>query len=184
MTSSEPKYPRRRLQVCQNLKTDRLILRRPVADDWPAFHDFMMSDRASFFGSHKHLAKSWRAFAAELGHWEIFGYGMWAVTRHDDDTALGLVGPWTPPDWPETEIGWMILSGDVEGTGIATEAAKAAVAHAFDVLGWDTAVSYIAPGNTRSIRLAKKLGAVLDKDAAGPDADTLVYRHPKGTAHV
>lgn len=184
MTSSEPKYPRRRLQVCQNLKSDRLTLRRPVADDWPAFHDFMMSDRSTAFGSHKNLAKSWRAFAAELGHWEIFGYGMWAVTRHDDDTAVGLVGPWTPPDWPEPEIGWMILSDTAEGTGIATEAAKAALAHAYDSLGWDTIVSYIAPDNARSIRLAEKLGAVLDTAATGPAADTLVYRHKKGPAHV
>ncbi|MFU8822946.1 GNAT family N-acetyltransferase [Yoonia sp.] len=184
MTSSELKYPRRRLQVCQNLNTDRLTLRRPTADDWPAFHDFMMSDRSTAFGGHKDLGKAWRTFASELGHWEIFGYGMWAVTRQDDDTAIGLVGPWTPPDWPETEIGWMILSDAVEGTGIATEAAKAAVDHAFNVLGWDTVVSYIAPGNTRSIRLAEKLGAVLDTGATGPAADTLVYRHPKGQAHV
>jgi RimJ/RimL family protein N-acetyltransferase len=184
MTSSEPKYPRRRLQVCQNLKTDRLVLRRPTADDWPAFHDFMMSDRSAAFGLDHDLGRIWRAFAAELGHWEIFGYGMWAVTRLGDDTALGLVGPWSPPDWPETEIGWMILSDTVEGSGIATEAAMAAVDHAFNVLGWDTVVSYIAPDNTRSIRLAEKLGAVLDTDAIGPKADTLVYRHPKGPAHV
>ncbi|XOY56812.1 MAG: GNAT family N-acetyltransferase [Rhodobacterales bacterium] len=186
MTSSEPKYPRRRLQVCQNLKTDRLILRRPVADDWPAFHDFMMSDRSTAFGGHKDLGKAWRSFASELGHWDIFGYGMWAVTRAGDDTALGLVGPWTPPDWPETEIGWMILSDAAEGTGIASEAARAAIAHAYDSLGWDSAVSYIAPDNTRSIRLAEKLGAAHDAKALGPKPDTLVYRHPnpKGQAHV
>ena len=160
------------------LQTERLILRRPAPADWPAFRDFMMSDRSIAFGSHADLAKSWRAFAAELGHWDIFGYGMWAVTRRGDDTALGLVGPWTPPDWPETEIGWMILADGVEGTGIATEAAQAALTHAFEVLGWDTAVSYIGPGNTRSIRLAVKLGAVLDEAAKAPTPDTLVYRHP------
>lgn len=167
------------MTVAPTLSTERLILRRPTADDWPAFRDFMMSDRSAAFGSHGDLGKSWRAFAAEVGHWYIFGYGMWAVTRRGDDTALGLVGPWTPPDWPETEIGWMILADGVEGTGIATEAAQAALQHAFDVLGWDTAVSYIGPGNTRSIRLAVKLGAVLDEDAKAPTHDTLVYRHPR-----
>lgn len=168
------------------LSTDRLILRRPASGDWPTFRDFMMSDRSAAFGGHRDLGKSWRAFAAELGHWEIFGHGMWAVTRRDEDTALGLVGPWTPPDWPETEIGWMILADGVEGTGIATEAAQAALTHAFDVLGWDTAVSYIGPGNTRSIRLAVKLGAVLDDAAKAPSAGTLVYRHPRpatGASH-
>ncbi|WP_439153860.1 GNAT family N-acetyltransferase [Yoonia sp.] len=169
------------------LATERLHLRRPAPGDWPVFRDFMMSDRSAAFGSHLDVGKSWRAFAAELGHWDIFGYGMWAVTRQGDDNALGLVGPWTPPDWPETEIGWMILAEGVEGTGIATEAAQAALTHAFDVLGWNTAVSYIGPGNTRSIRLAIKLGAVLDEAAKAPGADTLVYRHPrttKGARHV
>jgi RimJ/RimL family protein N-acetyltransferase len=160
------------------LSTDRLILRRPAPRDWDAFHAFMMSDRATAFGGHGDLAKAWRAFAAELGHWEIFDYGMWAVTLKGDDTALGLVGPWTPPDWPETEIGWMIFSPKVEGTGIAAEAAAETIRYAYAVLGWATAVSYIAPGNDRSIKLAVKLGAVLDEAATAPSPDTLVYRHP------
>lgn len=177
--------PCRQRGARMTLLTQRLRLRRPMPADWPAFHDFMMSDRSTAFGGHRDLGKAWRSFAAELGHWDIFGYGMWAVTRQGDDTALGLVGPWTPPDWPETEIGWMILSAQAEGTGIATEAAQAALTHAFGTLGWQTAVSYIAPSNDRSIRLAEKLGAVLDTSARGPAADTLVYRHSsvKGPAH-
>ena len=110
------------------LQTTRLTLRKPTPNDWPVFRDFMMSDRSAAFGGHANLGRAWRAFAAELGHWDIFGHGMWSVTHRDgDDTALGLVGPWTPPDWPETEIGWMILADNVEGTGIATEAARAAI---------------------------------------------------------
>ena len=164
------------------LQTPRLVLRMPQPNDWPAFRDFMLSDRAATFGCHGDLGKSWRAFAAELGHWQIFDHGMWAVTRRGSDTALGLIGPWTPPDWPETEIGWMVFDPRIEGTGIATEAAQAALSHAFDVLGWNTAVSYIAPGNDRSIRLAERLGAALDPQAAGPTPDTLVYRHPRRRA--
>ncbi|MFQ1699624.1 GNAT family N-acetyltransferase [Loktanella agnita] len=162
------------------LTTERLILRRPTPADWPAFRDFFASERSAGVGGPQTIGQSWRQFAAELGHWEIRGYGMWAVTLRGDDTALGLIGPWVPDDWPETEIGWMMLSADHEGTGIAAEAARAAVRHAFDVLGWTTAVSYIAAGNTRSLRLAEKLGAVRDDAAPKPDGypDTLVYRHP------
>ena len=103
---------------------------------------------------------------------------MWAVTLRGDNDCVGLVGPWTPPDWPETEIGWMMFDPAIEGTGIATEAAAAAVKHAYDVLGWQTAVSYIAHTNARSIRLAEKLGAKLDVGAKAPTPETLVYRHP------
>ncbi|WP_411891141.1 GNAT family N-acetyltransferase [Yoonia sp. SDW83-1] len=162
------------------LQTPRLILRRPTPADWPAFRDFYISERAASLGGPATLGKSWRHFASELGHWEIHGYGMWTVTLRGDDTAVGLIGPWTPVDWPETEIGWIILSGDLEGKGVAAEAAAAAVKHAYEVLGWHTAVSYIASENTRSIRLAEKLGAVRDDNAPKPEAypDTLVYRHP------
>ena len=46
-------------------------------------------------------------------------------------------------------------------------------------LGWDGAVSYIAPENTRSIKLAERLGAFHDKKTtASHDPDCLVYRHP------
>ena len=139
----------------------------------------MMTERAHAFAGYMDLGKAWRTFASEIGHWEIFGLGMWAVTKRGSDKALGLVGPWTPPDWPETEIGWMIFDAQSEGTGIAAEAAEAAIKHAYDVLDWTTAVSYIAPENHRSIRLAERLGASLDTQAKGPKDDTLVYRHPR-----
>ncbi|PUB10880.1 GNAT family N-acetyltransferase [Yoonia sediminilitoris] len=165
--------------TCLALTTDRLTMRRPVASDWDAYHDFMMSDRAAFFGSSGDLAATWKTFAAELGHWQMYGCGMWAVTMTGNDTIIGLVGPWCPPHWPEKEIGWIMLSADVEGKGIATEAARAALAHAFGGLGWETAVSYIWPENLRSIRLAEKLGAVVDPTATGPAPEVLVYRHHK-----
>jgi RimJ/RimL family protein N-acetyltransferase len=163
------------------LTTARLTLRPPVPGDWPAFHDFMMSDRSTAFGSHKDLARAFRSFAAELGHWQIKGFGMWAVTRQGEDRCLALIGPWAPPDWPEPEVGWMVLDGSVEGTGIATEAARAAIADAYGRLCWPTVVSYIGAENTRSIRLAEKLGAVLDHGAPQPKPDqpVLVYRHPQ-----
>ena len=163
------------------LQTERLVLRRPVPGDWEAFHAFMMSERSTAFGSHRDLARAFRSFAAELGHWEIFGYGMWAVTRQGSDAALALIGPWSPPDWPEPEVGWMVLAPEAEGTGLATEAARAAIADAYGRLGWPTVVSYVGPENTRSIRLAEKLGAVLDPAAPQPRPDdpVLVYRHPR-----
>jgi RimJ/RimL family protein N-acetyltransferase len=162
------------------LQTERLILRRPEPGDYGAFRGFMTSERSKGLDGPLSIGATWRAFAAELGHWEMLGYGMWAVTIRGDNDAVALVGPWTPEDWPETEIGYMVLDPKVEGTGIAYEATKAAIAHAFDALNWRTAVSYIAPENVRSIALAQKLGAKLDINAPAPAAygACLVYRHP------
>lgn len=163
------------------IETERLRLRRPEPRDAGAMVRFLTSRRAAGIGGPHGAGRAWRSFAAELGHWDIHGFGMFAVTeRTGDDAALGLVGPWFPIDWPETEIGWMMFEG-AEGRGIAFEAARAAIDHAFGDLGWDTAVSYIAPDNARSIRLAERLGARRDPEAAVPDPDKpcLVYRHPR-----
>lgn len=164
------------------LETDRLILRRPNKGDQDICVDFFMSDRAAGVGGPFDLHGAWRHFAYELGHWEIYGFGMWAVTAKDDDTILGLIGPWFPADWPEREIGWMVF-GNAEGKGIAFEAAQAAIKHARETLGWTNFVSYIDADITRSIALAERLGATLDTAAKGPDAHPcLVYRHPKEAA--
>ena len=104
-----------------------------------------------------------------------------APSFHDDDTPLGIVGHWYPWGWPETEVGWVLFDSAHEGKGYATEAARRCVTHAWDALGWDTAVSYIAKDNLASVRVAERLGATLDADAAAPNPDKpcLVYRHPR-----
>lgn len=162
------------------LETERLILRDPRAADVDAYVDFMQSDRSAYVGGPQDAMKAWRSFAVEAGHWLINGYGMWAVTEKGDDTCLGYVGCWYPGGWPEQELGW-ILWPVAEGKGIGYEAAIAARTYAYGTLGWQTAVSYIDFPNERSIALAKRLGCVLDEDAAWPGADAdrcAVYRHP------
>ncbi len=165
------------------LTTPRLKLRPPQADDWPAFAAFMASERAQFVGGPADIGKAWRAFGHVAGHWVLRGFGSFVFTRRDNDSALGLTGPWYPADWPEHEIGWTVWDPDAEGQGLAAEAAAHAREHAYTALGWTTAVSYIAPANARSIALAQRLGAVLDTAADAPDDTALVYRHPApGTA--
>ncbi|MFV0293937.1 MAG: GNAT family N-acetyltransferase; N-acetyltransferase [Paracoccus sp. (in: a-proteobacteria)] len=82
--------------------------------------------------------------------------------------------------WPEHEIGWTVWSPEFEGRGHAFEAASAARSFAQSHLGWDRIVSYIDPGNTRSISLAKRLGAAHDPAATGPASEdpVMVFRHP------
>lgn len=161
------------------LETERLVLRRPKPADIPAAIEFYMSERSQYAGGFVPKFRAWTNATALLGHWEVRGYGLWAVTEKGDDTALGFVGPYYPEGWPDTEIGWVLFE-QAEGRGIAAEAAKAALADARDRLGWSDIVSYIAPENTRSIKLAEKLNAVRDPNAAVPKPEDpcLVFRHP------
>jgi len=159
------------------LETARLILRAPRAEDAAGYIAVHASERARYMGGNQGHSAAWTAFATEIGHWVVHGFGMWAVTRRGDDRRIGMVGGWFPAGWPEKEIGWTLWP-EAEGQGIAHEAALAARAHAYRVWGWKTAVSYVDPANVRSRRLAERLGAVLDADADRVDPEDVVYRHP------
>jgi RimJ/RimL family protein N-acetyltransferase len=160
------------------LETERLTLRGPEPQDLAPFTAFMGSERSRFVGGPRATGEAWRAFAAQIGQWSLNGYGMWVVTWRDADAALGMVGCWNPAGWPEPELAWSLFDG-AEGRGVATEAAEAARACAFERFGWTAAVSYVAPENARSRRVAERLGCAPDETAAQPfETPVIVYRHP------
>jgi len=72
----------------------------------------------------------------------------------------------------------MVVAG-AEGKGIAHEAALAVRDWCYNVRGLTLLMSYIDPRNARSIRLAERMGAVLDESAPLPEGELCVaYRHP------
>ena len=161
------------------LETQRFVLRPPKVADFAPLSAFFASERARHVGGPQTGERAlWNILGHITGHWVLRGFGSFIITAKGEDQALGMVGPWFPATWPEKEIGWTCWDAAREGTGMMTECAEAALTHAFGPLGWTAAVSYIAPDNDRSIRLAEKLGAYLDPAAASPGDDpTLVYRH-------
>jgi RimJ/RimL family protein N-acetyltransferase len=163
--------------IAETLVTNRLTLRRPAVRDLDGFVAFMRSQRARYAGGVRNADDAWREFCIDYAHWDVRGYGSYMVTLTGDDTALGIVGPYFPAGWPEPEIAWLLWP-EAEGRGIAYEAALASRAEAQARLGWTRPVSYIHEDNARSIRLAERLGAVIDPGAATDDNDTRVYRHP------
>jgi RimJ/RimL family protein N-acetyltransferase len=159
------------------LETDRLRLRAPALSDFDAYAAFLGSDRAIHERGPMDRRAAWREFCASLACWSLRGFGGWSVTDRSDGGYLGEVGLFQPVEYPEPEIGWMVVP-EAEGRGIAHEAALAVRVWAYGRLGLKTLVSYIDPANARSIRLAERLGARLDRDAPGIDPGDLVYRHP------
>ena len=160
------------------LETDRLILRAPQMSDFDGFWSFMQTGRSKYVRPpeiDKTLA--WRAFAHVTGMWVLRGYGTFIIEERSSGEPVGMTGPWHPIYWPEREIGWAVWRESAEGEGIAFEAAGATLDYVFSHLKWDTATSYIHPDNTRSIALAERLNAVVDKAATPPDNEpTRVYR--------
>ena len=161
------------------LETERLRLRAPAARDFDAWAAYKASERSHFTGGSQERPQAWRGFCGLIGHWVVRGYGMFILTGHDDDAALGLVGPWFPEGWPGQEIGWMLFDAASEGKGLAREAALATRSHAYDVLGWPTAISLIDANNAPSAALARRLGCVPEGSASLPGFGSAdVWRHP------
>lgn len=158
------------------LETERLVLRGPQPEDYPDFKATFTSFRARYMGGPLNPYESWMLYAAEIGHWEIRGFGMWMIHDKDTDATLGMAGGWQPAMWPEREIAWIIWP-EVAGKGYALEAVDAARRH-FYANGWDSAVSYLDPYNLDSVRLAERLGCAKDKTSKSIGDDDAVYRHP------
>lgn len=160
------------------LHTERLILRAPSQADFAPMCAFYASDRATFVGGKMDSEQVWRALAGEAGHWSLMGYGRWSVVERATGSIAGMIGLWNPEGWPEPEIGWDLYEG-FGGKGYATEAAQAARTYAYDVLGWPTAISLVAPANEASRRVAQRIGAQRDGDFDHIRFGTLqVWRHP------
>ncbi|ABD53670.1 GNAT family N-acetyltransferase [Jannaschia sp. CCS1] len=161
------------------LLSERLTLRGPSPSDFEAIAAFRASDRARFVGGPSSKAESWQYLAGLIGHWDMRGYGRWIITETGyEETALGIVGPHYPYDWPEPELAWTLFEG-AEGKGYAFEAARLARDYAYQTLDWETAVSFVAPDNTRSLALAQKLGCGPDGTFTHEVFGTMhIWRHP------
>ncbi|GHF57749.1 GNAT family N-acetyltransferase [Seohaeicola zhoushanensis] len=159
------------------IETRRLILRGPRPEDYPDFKATFASYRSRFMGGPLNAYEAWMLYAAEIGHWEIRGFGMWMIHERATEATVGMAGGWQPAKWPEREIAWIIWP-DRAGKGFALEATHAVRGHLYKRMGWAGAVSYIDPKNLDSIRLAERLGAVKDPEAETIDGSDAVYRHP------
>ena len=158
------------------LTSQRLILREPRLADFDAYADFAATPRAAFVGGPMDPAQAWRRFAASVGHWILRGFGLWTIEDRETGAVIGRTGLIAHEGWPETELGWQIYDG-LEGRGYAHEAATAARDHACRVMGLPPMISLIAPENTRSRRLAERMGARIERQAEVAGIPCLIYRH-------
>ena len=160
------------------LETPNLILREPRKADFEVAAAFAASDRARFVGGPMTRGEAWRSFASGVGHWVLNGFGMWIVEEKSTGAVVGRIGLLYPEGWPETELGWHVYDG-FEGKGYAFEAAMAARNHAYSVMGLPPMISFIDPNNTRSRRLAERMGATVEREGEVLGTPCLVYRHPQ-----
>jgi len=118
---------------------------------------------------------AWRQMAMILGHWQLRGYGLFALEEKETGALVGRAGIFEPDGWPGFELGWM-LRRQSWGKGYATEAARRVLRHAFTEMKRERVISLIREGNTPSIRVAERLGERLEGRAVIFGQEALVYR--------
>lgn len=164
------------------LDTQRMTLRPHDLADYAVFRAFWMSDRAIHIGGpFQHDFEVWRQFAAESGHWALRGFGLWTLVGKAAGDVLGWVGLQQPAHYDCPELAWH-LTAQAEGQGLASEAARAALAHGRGTLGMGRVISYVATANTRSLRLAEGLGAAVAERGSFQGSDYVLFDHPQGVA--
>jgi RimJ/RimL family protein N-acetyltransferase len=159
------------------LHTERLVLRALRAEDLDPFAAIVSDPEVMRFlddGEPLTRQTCWRGMALFLGHWHLRGYGWWGVEERATGRFLGRVGLYNPEGWPGIELGWL-LARSSWGKGYATEAGRAALEWGFTVVGADEIISIIRPQNSRSIRVAEKLGERLVSPIELAGRDALLY---------
>jgi RimJ/RimL family protein N-acetyltransferase len=147
--------------------TSRLRLREWTLDD---LRDFV----AIHAGEARPAELIERDLRATLRRYRLHGMGMWCVARTRDGRIVGQCGLQRMEGTLEVELGFL-LAPDFRGSGYATEAARAAVAHGFDELGLERIVAVTRPGNRRSIAVLESLGMVLEKQVGAKEREGLLY---------
>ena len=146
--------------------------------DWDSVHEMLGDEECVRYtiGSPLTHWQTWRMLAAYIGHWQLRGYGPYAVVDDSSDATIGIVGLWFPGDWPEPEIKWSLVRR-VWGRGFATEAARGVRDMAARELGWTRLISLILPENERSKGVALRLGGVHERTIPFREGVANVFRY-------
>jgi ribosomal-protein-alanine N-acetyltransferase len=151
----------------KEVKTDRLFLRRFSREDLDAYAGIMGDyEVGKWFpkgeGYTREEAK--KSLDNILDHWSKHGFGIWAITDKDNKFLLGRCGLNLITETSEVEVDF-VLARNYWGKGYATEAARAALAYGFDVLGLNRIIALTKPDNVASRRVIEKIGMRYVKNA-------------------
>ncbi len=153
------------MTVAPRVETERLVLRELRKSDFSAYADHMADTVATtFLGGTIDRRRAWSTFAALTGAWTITGAGWWAVEARNTGDFVGWVGAFyregcVEEGWAPTqiELGWSILRAHWR-RGFATEAARGALAFAFERHGAERVIAHVHPDNVASARVAQAIG--------------------------
>lgn len=142
------------------LETARLRLRELTTTDLD-FVAAMMADPevTRYYGRRFSRADAKVWLNHQLERYRVDGHGLWLVLDREAGIPIGQVGLMLQDVEGEElpEIAWL-LHRHFWGSGYATEAAAATRDAAFDRWRYGAVISLIQPANTKSQRVAQRIG--------------------------
>jgi RimJ/RimL family protein N-acetyltransferase len=164
------------------LETERLSLREITTDD--------LDDLLEIWGDpeimrlfpntlDRQAMREW--IERNQRRYEQFGYGLWAVILRSVQKFVGDCGLTVQEvdGIEELELGYH-FNKKYWGRGLATEAARACLDHAFERLGRRRIVSMIRPENAPSRRVAERNGLQIEKEVFWRGYQHYVYVIERG----
>jgi RimJ/RimL family protein N-acetyltransferase len=167
--------PRLRVVASHRIDTDRLILRSPLAADAAAISALLENwnvaqwlVRVPFPYRVEHAA----AWVERSIQERVAGVGWpYLILRRDDNVLMGCMDISIEGDARGGTLGYW-LGEDFWGGGYATEAARAIIGFAFDILKLNEVNASALPENARSMHVLKKAGLI----HIGPQVEDTVER--------
>lgn len=145
--------------IVPRVTTARLELRPFRATDLDALAICLADEEASaFVGGVSDRRAAWRTLATGVGLWVLTGGGWWGIEMRETGELVGTMGAFFRETAPEViELGWTTFRAHW-GKGIASEAAQAAMAYAFEAHPIPRVIAHIDGRNAASVRVSQKLG--------------------------
>lgn len=145
----------------EELLTERLRLRRYGSGDFENAYRLMSDPRVMrYYPAPLDRDRTAKMLDRLLRSYDEIGYSVLAVERLSDGAYIGQIGllHWDDVDGREdVEVAYMLVP-EAWGSGYASEAAHACRDWAFERLGADRVVSFIAIANEPSMRVAERNG--------------------------
>jgi RimJ/RimL family protein N-acetyltransferase len=150
------------------LETERLILRHLLPDDLDSLYALYADPEIRRYFPEGVL--TYEETQEEL-EWFLHGHpsypelGLWATVHKETGQFIGRCGllPWTIEGRDEVEVAYL-LNKQYWGQGLGTESAQAIVQYAFEQLHLSRLICMIYPDNHASIKVARNIGMVLEKE--------------------
>jgi ribosomal-protein-alanine N-acetyltransferase len=165
--------------------TTRLILARPVREDFKRFYEVNADPETNLFNPNGAMSfdTAEKVFNEMMMHWVENGFGTWSVKEKENPALIigfGGLADRLYGNEMKLNLGYR-FDKQYWGKGYATELATNAIKFGLNELNQDELFAIVRPKHMASIRVLEKCGMIIvgELDDVEGEENSLVYRISK-----